>query len=79
MAIQEASSPQPAEVTPTSVSESAAAGPKNSEAAVVWGLLASVRQQLKELRADDVDSEKRAHLVADEASLERILGALLSK
>jgi hypothetical protein len=48
-----------------------------SRAAVISSLLEGVRARLREMRADDEDSDARKQLVADEASLERILAKLL--
>jgi hypothetical protein len=50
---------------------------KMARAAVVSELLQGVRLDLKEARADDQDGERRAQLLADETSLERMLAALL--
>lgn len=66
-----------AEASKSQAAEAESVGP--SRAAMVSGLLEGVRAQLQEMRADDEDSEKRQELVADEASLERILAGLLKR
>jgi hypothetical protein len=52
-------------------------GSGEARAAIVSGLLEEVRSRLREMRADDEDSEKRQELLANEAALERMLAELL--
>jgi hypothetical protein len=48
-----------------------------ARAVLVSEWLEDIRRQLRELRADDADPEKRARLVAEEEIFERMLADLL--
>lgn len=75
MAISEAGKP---EAPPQPDAPRPAAEPADSRAAIVSDLLEGVRRRLRELRADDQDTDERSQLVAEEAALERTLARLLS-
>jgi hypothetical protein len=75
LAISEAGKPEgpPRPESPSTPLENA-----DSRAFVISSLLEGVRRRLREMRADDEDTDERTQLVADEAALERMLAQLLS-
>jgi len=73
LAISEAAKPEGPPEAPSPIAEHV-----DSRASVVSNLLEGVRRRLREMRADGEDTEERTQLVADEATLERVLAQLLS-